>query len=186
MVLKSGRTGLGGPDDFELSVGSIDDGEQWAGDKVLKVMQTHASIDAVVIVSRWYGGTFLGPARFAHIETCTSEVCHEFKRKEALRECTSTLNTLDILLDELRTEYNDIVLNDTSQCDPDTSQPDAGNPTVPTPSASKDYSNIDLQKSKRLIKARENAIKSMKLLLAKRSMSSASTNQKQTDRPSGC
>jgi hypothetical protein len=53
MVLKRGRTGLGGPDDFELSVGSIDDGEQWAGDKVLKVMQTHGTIDAVVVLSRW-------------------------------------------------------------------------------------------------------------------------------------
>jgi len=53
MGLKSGHTGLGGPDDFELNVGSIDDEEQWAGNKVLKVMQTHAAIDAVVIVSRW-------------------------------------------------------------------------------------------------------------------------------------
>jgi putative IMPACT (imprinted ancient) family translation regulator len=53
MVPKYGRTGLGGPDDFELSFGSTDDGEQWAGDKVLKVMQTHTTIDAVVIVSRW-------------------------------------------------------------------------------------------------------------------------------------
>jgi putative IMPACT (imprinted ancient) family translation regulator len=53
MVLRHGCTGLGGPDDFELSVGSADDGEQWAGNKVLKVMQTHAAIDAVVIVSRW-------------------------------------------------------------------------------------------------------------------------------------
>lgn len=53
MGLKSGCTGLGGPDDFELNVGSIDDDEQWAGSKVLKVMQTHAAVDAVVIVSRW-------------------------------------------------------------------------------------------------------------------------------------
>ena len=53
MVLKHGSTGLGGPDEFELSVGCTDDGERWAGDKVLKVMQMHATIDAVVIVSRW-------------------------------------------------------------------------------------------------------------------------------------
>ena len=53
MGLKSGCTGLGGPDDFELNVGSVDDDEQWAGNKVLKVMQTHAAVDAVVIVSRW-------------------------------------------------------------------------------------------------------------------------------------
>ncbi|TFK44888.1 hypothetical protein BDQ12DRAFT_673756 [Crucibulum laeve] len=53
MVLKYGRTGLGGPDDFELRSGSTDDGENWAGGKVLKVMQIQAIIDAVVIVSRW-------------------------------------------------------------------------------------------------------------------------------------
>ena len=53
MVLKSGRTGLGGPDDFELRTGFDDGGEQWAGSKVLKVMQAEGIIDAVVIVSRW-------------------------------------------------------------------------------------------------------------------------------------
>lgn len=53
MVLKHGQTGLKGPEDFELMQGSKDDGERWAGDKVLKVMQGLAIIDAVVVVSRW-------------------------------------------------------------------------------------------------------------------------------------
>jgi hypothetical protein len=53
MVLKTGKTGLDGPDDFELIQGSKDDGESWAGGKILKVMQNMAVIDAVVIVSRW-------------------------------------------------------------------------------------------------------------------------------------
>ena len=53
MVLKQGKSGLSGPDDFELKTGSIDDGEQWAGGKVLKVMQDEGAIDAVVIASRW-------------------------------------------------------------------------------------------------------------------------------------
>jgi putative IMPACT (imprinted ancient) family translation regulator len=53
MVLKPGSTGLCGPDDFELKHGYDDDGEKWAGNKVLKVMQDLAVIDAVVIVSRW-------------------------------------------------------------------------------------------------------------------------------------
>jgi putative IMPACT (imprinted ancient) family translation regulator len=53
MVLKHGRSGLGGPDDFELKTGSDDDGENWAGGKVLNVMQAEGVIDAVVIVSRW-------------------------------------------------------------------------------------------------------------------------------------
>jgi putative IMPACT (imprinted ancient) family translation regulator len=53
MVLKAGRIGLEGPGDFELVQGSKDDGESWAGGKVLKVMQSMAVIDAVVVVSRW-------------------------------------------------------------------------------------------------------------------------------------
>lgn len=59
MVLKHGRSGLEGADDFELMVGSDDDGEQWAGARVLKVMQAHAIIDAVVIVSRWCAAVFV-------------------------------------------------------------------------------------------------------------------------------
>lgn len=54
MVLKPGRSGLGGPEDFELQAGSKDDGESWAGAKVLAVMETLSIIDAVVIVSRWW------------------------------------------------------------------------------------------------------------------------------------
>jgi hypothetical protein len=122
----------------------------------------------------------LGPTRFSHIETCASEVCQEFKRTEALRECISTLNTLDILLDELRSEYNTInsdLSKDTLQRGPKSSDSDSSNLTVSTILASKDYSKIDLQKGKRLIKARENAIKSVKLLLAKRRMSGGCTNQ---------
>ena len=53
MILKTGKTGLEGPSDFELIQGSKDDGESWAGGKVLKVMQNMAVIDAVVVVSRW-------------------------------------------------------------------------------------------------------------------------------------
>jgi len=53
MVLKTGKTGCESPADFELVQGSKDDGESWAGGKILKVMQNMAVIDAVVIVSRW-------------------------------------------------------------------------------------------------------------------------------------
>ena len=44
---------MAGPDDFEVSEGSEDDGERWAGEKVLKVMQREAVMDVVVVVSRW-------------------------------------------------------------------------------------------------------------------------------------
>ena len=54
MVLKPGKTGLGGPDDFEVKSGSEDDGERYGSGRILKVMQAEGVIDAVVAVSRWY------------------------------------------------------------------------------------------------------------------------------------
>lgn len=53
MVLKPGKTGLNAKEDFEVVQGSKDDGESWAGGKVLKVMQDYGILDAVVIVTRW-------------------------------------------------------------------------------------------------------------------------------------
>jgi putative IMPACT (imprinted ancient) family translation regulator len=53
MVLKDGRSGLEGTDDFEVKSGSDDDGEEWAAAKVLRVMVNEGVIDAAVIVSRW-------------------------------------------------------------------------------------------------------------------------------------
>lgn len=37
MMVKPGKTGLGGEDDYELHSGCEDDGENWAGARVLKV-----------------------------------------------------------------------------------------------------------------------------------------------------
>jgi hypothetical protein len=77
MCLKPGKTGLGGPDDFELKTGYDDDGEQWAGIKydcvlfsyqslspsflsrILKTMEAQAVLDAVVVCSRWYSRVLL-------------------------------------------------------------------------------------------------------------------------------
>ncbi|KAF8891776.1 ribosomal protein S5 domain 2-type protein [Infundibulicybe gibba] len=165
MSLKHGRTGLMGPDDFELKTGSIDGGEQWAGGKVLKVMQAQSVIDAVVIVSRWYGGVMLGPTRFTHIETCTTEVCHEFKRTEELQDCKATLTTLDDLLTELRSELAQFTETDpkaavNSTPDPrvDHNQQDV---TARVP-RQPNYSGMDVEKAKRLIRAREKLSKPSK------------------------
>ncbi|KAG6902378.1 hypothetical protein C0995_000940 [Termitomyces sp. Mi166 len=177
MILKPGHNGLGGPDDFELSAGNMDDGEKWGGSRVQKVMESHALIDAVVIVSRCsesdlenrYGGTMLGPTRFAHIERCATEVCQEFKRSEELRECISELTNLDAVLAGLRAEY---------------SVSSAADKSVTTGSTTpKDYANLDLDKGRRLIKARENAIKSVKLLLAKRRVVTSGAAADSDDQP---
>lgn len=53
MGVRPGRTGLGGPEDFEVEEGCEDGGERWAGKRVLGVMQREGVMDVVVIVSRW-------------------------------------------------------------------------------------------------------------------------------------
>ena len=65
---------------FRLSSSSIasdiprescqDDGENGAGGLLLRILQTHNIIDTVLVVSRWYGGSHIGQARFKCIEQC--------------------------------------------------------------------------------------------------------------------
>lgn len=54
MVVRPGRTGLGGPEEFVVEEGCEDGGERWAGGRVLGVMKREGVIDAVVVVCRWW------------------------------------------------------------------------------------------------------------------------------------
>ena len=106
-----------------------------------------------------YGGTLLGPARFTHIETCASEVCREFKRSEELRESITTLQTLDDLLVTLRDQLASL-----------TTQSSTASSSTPERNSKKpDYKGMDVVKAKRLIQARENSLRSVKVLIAKKS-----------------
>ncbi|KAJ3412269.1 hypothetical protein HDV05_001028 [Chytridiales sp. JEL 0842] len=53
---------------WDIIEGFDDDGEQWAGEKLLKLLKAHGVCDCMVVVTRWFGGTQLGPVRFKHIE----------------------------------------------------------------------------------------------------------------------
>ncbi|KIK67500.1 hypothetical protein GYMLUDRAFT_37635 [Collybiopsis luxurians FD-317 M1] len=164
MVLKPGKTGLGSPDDFELKTGYDDDGEQWAGIRILRAMESQAVLDAVVICSRWYGGIMLGPARFSHIETCTTEACRMFKNKQELEECIAMLGTLDDILKDLRGEL--ALLNSDSQS-ATASNDDSIRPKMKPPDYSS-WTEADLPKARRLVAAREKAVASVKSMIAKR------------------
>jgi hypothetical protein len=129
-------------------------------------MQQEGIIDGVVIVSRWYGGILLGPARFSHIETCAQEVCRKFKRKEELENCVSMLSTLDDILADLRVELANLP-------GPSTTSTSIGvKDILPRTPKKPDYSTFnadeDLPKAKRLVGAREKAIENAKVLIAKR------------------
>lgn len=91
----------------------------------------------------------LGPARFTHIETCAAEVCKRFKLQEDLKDCRTMLTTLDDILADLRSEFTVLT----------------GKPST---HKAMDYDSIDdLNKLRKLVVAREAAIKSIKLLIGK-------------------
>ena len=50
-----------------------DDGETAAGGRLLRLLVLADARDVVVVVSRWYGGIHLGPARFHVINACAKD-----------------------------------------------------------------------------------------------------------------
>ncbi|PSC72714.1 IMPACT isoform X1 [Micractinium conductrix] len=51
-----------------------DDGEAAAGGRLLHLLQMVDARDVCVVVSRWYGGILLGPARFTHINNAARQL----------------------------------------------------------------------------------------------------------------
>ncbi|KAF7298065.1 UPF0029 domain-containing protein [Mycena chlorophos] len=174
MVLKSGHTGLGGPEDFEVKEGSEDDGEKWGGEKILGAMKKQGILDAVVVVSRWYGGNLLGPIRFTHIETCTLEVCRDFKRQEDLKDALTTLRDLDAILAELRDELATLR-------DAHTTSSAVSNAALRKQPDYSGWIDWDLAKAHRLIRARESAIANTKQLIAKQQQQQQNRQQEQAE-----
>ncbi|KAK8100693.1 impact protein-like protein [Apiospora kogelbergensis] len=56
---------------------SFDDGEGGSGDFMLKIMRETNTLDTLVVMTRWYGGTMLGPDRWRIIRQCLKEALSE-------------------------------------------------------------------------------------------------------------
>ncbi|KAK8031050.1 hypothetical protein PG990_000784 [Apiospora arundinis] len=56
---------------------SFDDGEGGSGDFMLKILRETNTIDTLVVMTRWYGGTMLGPDRWRIIRQCLKEALAE-------------------------------------------------------------------------------------------------------------
>lgn len=107
------------------------------------------------------------------------DVCKSFKQTEELEDCITTLRMLDDMLGERRKKLQS--LRDRSAPHP---PDDGGSPTVVasdgtgkdilesqksnsvTPKVP-DYSKLDIERAKRLVKAREGSIQSVNALIAK-------------------
>ncbi|EIM24190.1 ribosomal protein S5 domain 2-like protein [Wallemia mellicola CBS 633.66] len=144
--LKPRKSGLS-EDDFTLKSGYDDDGEKYAGKRILEQITTKTpygqTIDALIVVSRWYGGQMLGPIRFEHIKNLCKEVCDEMRNQEELREKVNTLTSLDDNITELRSKLG-------------------------MENKSQNYDNLDNAKAERLIKARRGTLDVLKKKLSNR------------------
>lgn len=54
-----------------------DDGEDAAGRRLLHLLQMVDARNVLVVVSRWFGGVLLGPARFTHINNAARTLLQE-------------------------------------------------------------------------------------------------------------
>lgn len=139
LVPKPGKDGTGSGDDWTLKVSSDDDGEKYGGTRILNVLEARKAVDVAVVVSRWFGGTMIGPARFRHIEECT---------KSAL-DNLSALEQETALLGELQGLDNTIV----SLC---RKLSEKGQHASPGKKA--DYADASVEKMQRLVGARSKRV----------------------------
>jgi len=54
-----------------------DDGEGGSGAKLASTIDNKGARDVIVVVSRWFGGVHLGPARFKHIASVAGALLEE-------------------------------------------------------------------------------------------------------------
>ena len=103
LALKKGAIGTR-PDDYEPREMANDDGEAHGSERLLKVLRDEGASDVLLICSRWFGGTLIGPVRFHHIENCGREAVVEYTKMEQVFGLRGELEELDDLVDELRAE----------------------------------------------------------------------------------
>ncbi len=60
---------------------SYDDGETGCGDLMLRVMQELGAVDTLVVLTRWFGGTMLGPDRWRLMRNCVTGALAERLRR---------------------------------------------------------------------------------------------------------
>ncbi|KAG8699022.1 hypothetical protein FRC08_005546 [Ceratobasidium sp. 394] len=186
LILKDGMSGLEGEHAFTVDAGCCDDGESRGGKTVMDVLEKSGLSDVLVVVSRHFGGTLLGPARFTHIADCARAVCSAMYEQEKAEERASKVADLVAQLREWDTEVTElrtqIAVMDAKQKQKDNEAkaedgepgkaraPDEKKPTVSLKPP--DYTNIlnppDVEKAERLLQARRKTVETLKSALQKK------------------
>ncbi|KAK1924890.1 hypothetical protein DB88DRAFT_487220 [Papiliotrema laurentii] len=106
LVLKDGRDGTKGEDDYQLLEASYDDGEKFGGERVLKIQREERAVDVLTICCRWYGGDMIGPIRFQHIGLTAKTSIQALSKLSTLRDLRLILEGLDADIEALRASIN--------------------------------------------------------------------------------
>jgi len=99
-----------------LKSGHDDDGEQWAGKRLEKVLE-ELDVEGSVVVARWYGGVLLGPVRFNHIEHVATDAIQKWRMRGADH---GSLSTKRRRIDIESAGYVELALQGNSQSNPAT------------------------------------------------------------------
>ncbi|PWN33419.1 uncharacterized protein FA14DRAFT_161282 [Meira miltonrushii] len=159
LALKRGRDGLGGPEDFGLEEGQEDDGEKYGAKEIAKAIKMYGATDVLVIVSRWYGGTMLGPARFRHIEECAKAALARHMVNEAMIDLRTELVELDEKINAIRSQRDTV------------SSPAGSSQTPASQKQKNNYDDLtDPERAQRLIMARKKQIELLQKSAKKQSV----------------
>ncbi|GAA5892838.1 hypothetical protein JCM6882_000592 [Rhodosporidiobolus microsporus] len=147
---KPGKSGLESEEDWAVRDGGEDDGEKDGGSTIREVLRREGAVDVMVVVSRLYGGQMLGPARFAHIRTVTSQALSRLSLALALPALLARLAELDAEILALS---------------PPSAKPLSEADREKTRAQ---YGALDVQKAERLVQAREKRVELLRRQKEKR------------------
>ncbi|EPS42872.1 hypothetical protein H072_3157 [Dactylellina haptotyla CBS 200.50] len=160
------------------NTGFDDDGEAYAGKKLLKLLDDY-KVEGSIVVARWYGGKLLGPVRFQHIETTAKEAIRAYladKGEETSSQVGESAKKTKIseedeskkkedLAEELKNRDESIVvlralldekMGKGKQTDPESSQSQSEKTAMKAKEI--DYTAMPLDRLKQIDKARDNTI----------------------------
>lgn len=152
--------------------GHDDDGERWAGSKVERVLAEASNVTyGVLVVSRWFGGTMLGPKRFDRMQHVAQEAIEKFKQKRAeffakrtLARATSSSSSISLtnLTGEEGKEKACRMLRSKDMTISFLRDKIHASPQKPPISPQKAYETLPLDKLRNLVKAREATIRTLR------------------------
>ena len=152
----------------KVVTGWDDDGEKWAGDKVLGILKASEQFGLVVVV-RWYGGVMLGPRRFEHIVDVAADAIVTYKANVGQMKLTLTPPSSQAAhSDQQQQLQRQLVARDLSIANlrkiVESKRPSPSPSSSPT-KAAPTYDDMSVDQLKNLLKARDNTIEALRKII---------------------